>query len=111
VGSKKNKVSKCTDWAKKFTDKHEEGAEKPSNMTQSDFEFDKAMDYHNNKIGRDYFSSVAWVDKRKWYQSSVVKAPSEKTMADAIYNKTKVAKKVSNKSQIGWYPSYLVYIK
>jgi hypothetical protein len=111
VGDKKNKIDECVDWAKKFTDKHEEGAERPADMTQEDFDFDKAMDYHNNKIGRDYFKSVAWTDKRKWYQPTRVKAPSETTMADAIFEKTKVAKKVSSKSQINSYPSNLVYIK
>jgi len=69
------------------------------------------MDYHNNKIGRDYFKTVAWEDKRKWYQATRVKAPSDKVMADAIFDKTKSAKKVSNRSQISLYPSNLVYIK
>ena len=111
VGAQKNSIDKCVKWAKKFTDKHEEGGEKPDDWTDEEFKFDNAMDYHNNKIGRDYFKTVAWEDKRKWYQATRVKAPSDKVMADAIFDKTKSAKKVSNRSQISLYPSNLVYIK
>lgn len=111
VGEKKNSVNKCVEWAKKFTDKHEEGGTKPQGWTDAEFEFDNAMDYHNNKIGRDYFKTVAWEDKRKWYQATRIKAPSETDMANAIFNKAEVAKKVTSKAQINSYPSFLVYIK
>ena len=111
AGDSKNKIDKCVDWAKKFTDKHEEGGTKPTGWTDEEFAFDQAMDYHNNKIGRDYFKSVAWTDKRKWYQPTRVKAPSEDDMANAIFDKTKVAKLVSSKLSISSYPSNLVYIK
>lgn len=111
IGDKRNQISECTDWAKKFTDKHEEGASKPSDMTKEDFEFDQEMDYHNNKIGRDYFKSVAWRERPCWLCAKDVKAPSEKVIADAIFEKTNSAKKVSSKPEIGNYADFLVYIK
>ena len=110
VGDKKNKISKCTDWAKTFTDKHEEAAVKMPDVTDAEFRLDKDMDYHNNKIGRDYFSSVAWVDKRKWYQTAVVKSPSDDTMADAIFARTNSARKVTTKAQMDSFPNNLVYL-
>ncbi|MFA9388769.1 MAG: hypothetical protein ACERKD_03125 [Prolixibacteraceae bacterium] len=111
VGDKKNSIEKCVSWAKKFTDKHEEGADKPEEMTQDDFDFDQSMDFHNNEYGRNCFSSVAWEDERKWYQSTVVYAPSETTMANYIFGKTGLAKKVSSETEINSYPLFLVYIK
>jgi len=111
VGDQKNSIDKCIEWAKLFTDKHEEGSVKPADMTDEDFEFDHAMDYQNNKIGRDYFKSVAWTEKKCWLCSTVVLAPSDETISDAIYNKTTVAKKVASKSEINSFPNYLVYIK
>ncbi len=111
VGEDKSDINDCIDRAKSFTDKHESGAEKPAEWTDANWEFDGAMDLQNNKIGRDYFKSVAWTEKKKgWFQPTRVKAPSEDDMANAIFEKTKVAKLVSSKSQISYYPNNLVYI-
>jgi len=40
VGAQKNSIDKCVKWAKKFTDKHEEGGEKPDDWTDEEFKFD-----------------------------------------------------------------------
>ncbi len=108
VGDKKNSIEKCVNWAKKFTDKHEEGQKKPQAMSLADFNLECEMDYHNNKIGRDYFSNVAWTEKQG--TKTIVMAPSDNSIADAIYEKTSFAIKVATASIITNYPNNLVYI-
>jgi|SaaInlStandDraft_1057018.scaffolds.fasta_scaffold02748_5 hypothetical protein len=110
AGAKKNKIWKCVKWAKKFTDKHEECSEKPDNLTDEEFAFDQAMDYHNNEIGRDYFESVAWTYKKNWRTRRRVKSPSADDMAATIYEKSEAGVQVANKNEISNYPDVLVYI-
>lgn len=112
VGDKKNEISKCTDWAKTVTDAHENGASKPSNLTNAEFDFDKGMDFHNNEQGRKYFATVAWVVKLCWLCEKDVKSPSNEVIADALYLKAvNQSYLVSNNAQLAWYPYNLVYIK
>lgn len=45
-------TSSAVKWSKKFTDAHENGAPAPSDSRHT------AMDFHNNREGRNYFESV-----------------------------------------------------
>ncbi|MGB4414841.1 MAG: hypothetical protein WBI53_08150 [Paludibacter sp.] len=112
IGEDNNKISDCTNVANDFTTKHETGAIKPSNMTDTDWERDKQMDLHNNEQGRNYFVSVAWIRNHKtwFYTLKRVAAPSEDEIATGIKNKLNSAKKMSTANDANNYPSNIVYI-
>ncbi|MDD4107706.1 MAG: hypothetical protein PHH93_03190 [Prolixibacteraceae bacterium] len=111
IGEDKNEISDCTKRADDFTTKHETGADKPSTMTDVDWELDKKMDLHNNAQGRMYFESVAWIVKVGWFKVKRVRAPSEDEIVSGIKNKLNSAQKISTSNDTSKYPNNLVYIK
>jgi len=110
VGEDRNEISNCTEAAEEFSTKHETGADKPSEMTDADWELDKNMDLHNNAQGRKYFVSVASIIKKNWFVKRV-KAPSEDELVTGIKNKLNSAQKISTSNETNQYPNNLVYIK
>ena len=81
----KNWSSQCCSFAEELTNAHEAGASKPGDMTDEQWNLDKNMDYHNNKIGRDYFYVASYSHKSHWYSNRYVRCPSESEIAAAIY--------------------------
>jgi hypothetical protein len=110
VGENKNKISDCTKIAEEFTTIHETGAEKPSYMTDVDWELDKKMDLHNNRKGREIFETMASIVKVGLFKVNRVSTPSEDLIVNQIKNKLYTATKISNSTDLSPYDSRLVYI-
>ncbi|MBP2834160.1 hypothetical protein J8281_18325 [Aquimarina sp. U1-2] len=79
---------KAVDWAKQVTDLHED--------LSPNSELERAMDLHNNKIGRDLF--VQFKDR------------SHLDLIHLVKQKTRTAVRVENSSDIKNFPDNLVHL-
>lgn len=87
--SSKEKASK---WAEKITNLHEEIFPNPS--------FDRAMDLHNNRIGRNLFRELSQNGIR-----------SKKKMLDYLFKTCEKAIPLTNENEFVNYPDSLVYFR
>lgn len=83
-----NTIHKSLEWTKKITDLHEELA--PNN------ELEKAMDLHNNKVGRNIFGELL--------------EEEENQIIVFLQEKMKTAHKISDVSQLKEVENELIYI-
>lgn len=83
--------TKAADWAKYTTDLHEE-------VFPND-DFDREMDLHNNRVGRELF--LEWSAQKL----------SKNKMIDALYQKTKTAVGLTDEKEMANYPNELVFLK
>ncbi len=86
------KEDKASDWAKYLTDLHEE--------VFRNQDFDRLMDLHNNKIGRDFFLELIEKNVR-----------SKKEMIKELVNKSTTAVGLLDEKEFENYPTEMVFNK
>ena len=93
-GGKKKSIHKGVNMARRISNLHEE-----CNAERDDAEdWDMEMDYHNNRVGRDYFESVAKIKtkrRRFWFKKKWLECPSNSVLKTEIKNRSDRAYKAS----------------
>ncbi len=108
-GSKKTRLA----WAKEFTDAHEVGefAYVSKDRAKDKRDWDDPMDYHNNKIGRDYFDKHSKEISRWWWFWPSVDSPSDETIVRDIRKMAGAAVGFYNKEELKSLGGSLVFYK
>lgn len=84
-GNEFRTIGDCLAFSQRLTDAHEIGTAQECQDVLGDAR-DDAMDYHNNRIGRNYVRSVAKVENALWILNKDVVTPNKSTIKNALFN-------------------------